>query len=285
MRIDLHAHSSASDGTETPAEVMAQAKAAGLDVVALTDHDSTAGWDEAATAAASLDLGLVRGTEVSARSHGITVHLLSYLHDPSDGPLAEMLSQVRNARWERAQAMVMRLAADFPIRWADVAARASDGRPVGRPHIADELVAQGVVANRAQAFDRLLHPSGPYYVRYGAIEAEAAVEMVRQAGGVPVFAHPGATGRQRIVSSSVIERMADAGLAGLEVRHRDNPPEQRRRLRDLAQRLGLFETGSSDYHGAGKPNRLGENLTSAETLAEIIRQGHLPLAGGGQWAR
>ncbi|MDR1189650.1 MAG: PHP domain-containing protein, partial [Bifidobacteriaceae bacterium] len=274
-----HTHSNLSDGTESPAEVMAQAQAAGLDVVALTDHDSTAGWDEAAAAATELGLALVRGTEVSARSHGITVHLLSYLHDPSYEPLTQMMRQVTDARWERAEQMVGRLAQDFPIEWADVAKRASRGRPVGRPHIADELVAKGVVADRTEAFERLLHPRGPYYVRYWSIEAEDAVELVRRAGGVPVFAHPGATGRQRIVSDEVIASMVEAGLAGLEVFHRDNPAEQRERLSALADRYGLLQTGSSDYHGAGKPNRLGENLTSEETLAEIVAQGAVPLVG------
>ncbi|MDR2373865.1 MAG: PHP domain-containing protein [Bifidobacteriaceae bacterium] len=284
MRIDLHTHSNVSDGTETPAAVMAAAKAAGLDVVALTDHDSTAGWAEAAAAAEELGLGLVRGAEVSARSQGITTHLLSYLHDPAHEPLARMMRQVTAARWERAEAMTSRLAADFPITWEAVAARAGAGRPVGRPHIADELIAQGVVVDREQAFQRLLHPSGPYYVRYWSVEAETAVELIREAGGVPVFAHPGATARQRVVSDEAIARLVRAGLAGLEVRHRDNPPEQRARLAALAERHGLIQTGSSDYHGAGKPNRLGENLTSQAALAQIAARGRLPLVGGGPWA-
>jgi predicted metal-dependent phosphoesterase TrpH len=263
---------------------MAAAKAAGLDVVALTDHDSTAGWEEAANAAADLDLGLVRGTEISARWQGITVHLLSYLHDPDYGPLVQMMDQVKRARWERAEVMVDRLGADFPIAWENVAARSAPGRPVGRPHIADELVAKGIVADRAEAFARLLHPRGSYYVRYWSVEADRAVELIRAAGGVPVFAHPGAVGRQRVVADAAIEALVQAGLAGLEVRHRDNPPEQRARLTELAERFGLLQTGSSDYHGSGKPNRLGENLTDEPTLAAIAAQGALPLIGGGRWA-
>ncbi|MDR1634182.1 MAG: PHP domain-containing protein [Bifidobacteriaceae bacterium] len=305
MRIDLHTHSDVSDGTETPARVMAAARDGGLDVVALTDHDSTAGWDPAAAAVEGSGLTLVRGMELSARCAGVTVHLLSYLHDRTYQPLADLLGRIKGSRRERARAMVERLAKDYPIEWERVEARApaGGGTPagqggageggerdrggiaIGRPHIADELVALGVVPDRSAAFTRLLHPRGPYYVRYWSVEAADAVELVRAAGGVPVFAHPGATGRQRIVGDDGIVQMADAGLAGLEVYHRDNPPEQRRRLEALAQRLGLLVTGSSDYHGAGKPNRLGENLTDEATLAAIVEQGVTPLVGGGAWAR
>ncbi|MDR3360608.1 MAG: PHP domain-containing protein [Bifidobacteriaceae bacterium] len=285
MRIDLHTHSDASDGTEPPARVIAQAKAAGLDVVALTDHDSTAGWDEAQAAAEQLGIGLVRGMELSTRLDGITVHLLSYLHDPADPPLVELLEQIKAARVGRAQAMVARLAEDFPISWEQVRQAAPTGVAVGRPHIADQLVAAGVVPDRSAAFVRLLHPRGPYYVRYWSVEATEAVRLVRAAGGVPVFAHPGATARQRIVGDDGIVRMAGAGLAGLEVRHRDNPPEQQARLTRLAEQLGLVVTGSSDYHGAGKPNRLGENLTDREALDAILAQGRLGLVAGAAWER
>ncbi|MDR2567250.1 MAG: PHP domain-containing protein [Bifidobacteriaceae bacterium] len=285
MRIDLHTHSNVSDGTETPSQVMAAAKAAGLDVVGLTDHDSTAGWAEATAAAEALGIGLVRGTELSARASGITVHLLSYLHDPAYQPLIDLMDRIKDARRERAQAMVERLARDYPIAWERVEARAPGGIAIGRPHIADELVSLGAIPDRSAAFAQLLHPRGPYYVRYWSVEAPAAVELIREAGGVPVLAHPGATGRQRIVGDDGIGQMVEAGLAGLEVYHRDNPPEQRERLKALAEKLGLLTTGASDYHGAGKPNRLGENLTDPETLAAILGQGELPLAGEGQWAR
>ncbi|MDR2453220.1 MAG: phosphatase, partial [Bifidobacteriaceae bacterium] len=240
---------------------------------------STAGWDEAAGAAERWGIGLVRGMELSTRHQGVTVHMLSYLHDRSHAGLAQLLERVRQARRERAQAMVERLGADYPITWERVAQRAPGATPVGRPHIADELVALGVAPNRGAAFERLLHPGGPYYVRYWSAEAVDAVRLIRQAGGVPVFAHPGSTARQRIVGDQAIAQLAGAGLAGLEVRHRDNPPEQRARLGRLAAELGLLVTGSSDYHGAGKPNALGENLTDAPTLAAIAAQGRLPLVG------
>ncbi|MDR2381387.1 MAG: PHP domain-containing protein [Bifidobacteriaceae bacterium] len=280
MRIDLHTHSNASDGTEGPGQVIRAAQAAGLDVVALTDHDSTAGWVEAGAAAVDCGIGLVRGMELSARYQGITVHLLSYLHDPTYQPLIDLTSRIKAARRERAKAIVERLARDYPIGWEEVAARAPDGVAVGRPHIADQLVALGVVPNRSAAFSELLHPRSPYYVRYWSAAAPDAVATVRAAGGVPVLAHPGATGRQRVVGDGGIIHMYDAGLAGLEVYHRDNPPEQRRRLAALAERLGLIQTGASDYHGRGKPNRLGENLTSPEALAAILEQGRLGLVGG-----
>jgi 3',5'-nucleoside bisphosphate phosphatase len=272
VRIDLHTHSTASDGTEPPAGVVASAVAAGLDVVALTDHDTTAGWAEAAQAARRLGIALVPGTEVSAVSRGVSVHLLSYLQDPTHPALTALIDRTREARLHRGRAIVDRLAADYPITWADVLAQQAPGTVVGRPHVADALVALGIVADRTAAFADVLSARGRYYVPYEAPEATDAVAAIRAAGGVPVFAHPGADGRGRIVPDAVIADLADAGLAGLEVHHRDHDPAQRARLAALADRLGLLVTGSSDYHGAGKPNLLGENTTSPEVLAQIEAQ-------------
>lgn len=279
MRIDLHTHSSASDGTEPPAGVVASAAAAGLDVVALTDHDTTSGWDEAAQAARTHGIALVRGTEVSALSRGVSVHLLSYLQDPADPALADVLARTREARLHRGRAIVERLSADLPVTWADVLAQQSPGTVVGRPHIADALVARGIVPDRTAAFADLLSARGRYYVPYYAPEAAEAVAAIRASGGVPVFAHPGADGRGRIVPDAVIVELAEAGLAGLEVHHRDHGPEQRARLTALADRLGLLVTGSSDYHGAGKPNLLGENLTDPAVLDRIAGQGRVAVVG------
>ncbi len=273
MRIDLHTHSSVSDGTESPGELVASAAAAGLDVVALTDHDTTAGWAEASDAGRRLGVALVPGTEVSALSRGVSVHLLSYLQDPADPALADVIAQTRDARLHRGRAIVERLSEDLPITWDDVLAQQQPGTVVGRPHIADALVALGVVPDRAAAFADLLSARGRYYVPYYAPEAVEAVEAVLASGGVPVFAHPGADGRGRVVPDSAIEELAEAGLAGLEVHHRDHTPEQRARLSALADRLGLLVTGSSDYHGTGKDNVLGENTTTPEVLAEIERRG------------
>ncbi|GIG19327.1 metal-dependent phosphoesterase [Cellulomonas chitinilytica] len=273
MRIDLHTHSTASDGTQAPADVVLSAGRAGLDVVALTDHDTTAGWAEAAEAAQLVGVALVRGTEVSARSRGISVHLLSYLQDPTHPALLTELDKTRDARLGRARAIVDLLAVDHPITWDDVLAQAKDAVVVGRPHIADALVARGVVPDRDAAFARLLRADGPYHVPHYAPAAPDAVRAIRAAGGVPVFAHPGADARGRIVPDAVFDELAAAGLGGIEVHHRDHSPEQRARLTAIADRLGLLVTGSSDYHGDGKANRLGENLTEPAVLAAIEEQG------------
>jgi predicted metal-dependent phosphoesterase TrpH len=275
VRIDLHSHSSASDGTERPGELVAQARRAGLDVVALTDHDTTAGWEEASAAAREHGVALVRGTEVSARSAGMSVHVLSYLHDPSHPGLASELERAREARASRARRIVALLGGDFGLRWEEVEAQVEPGAVIGRPHIADALVARGVVASRDEAFADLLHAGSPYYVQHYAPEVLDAVMLIREAGGVAVFAHPGAEVRGRIVGDAVIEAMVASGLQGLEVDHRDHSPEQRERLRGLAARHGLFVTGSSDYHGTGKENRLGENLTAPEVLEQIVAAGTL----------
>ncbi|MDQ0755664.1 PHP domain-containing protein [Arthrobacter sp. B3I4] len=274
MRIDLHAHSNVSDGTQAPAAVIASAAEAGLDVVALTDHDSTDGWAEAAAAARKLGLAMVPGMEVSCRtSEGISVHLLSYLHDPAHPGLLEEITKAKDARFTRAERMVSLLAEDYPLSWDDVIHHVAPGATLGRPHIADALVAAGVVADRTEAFDTILTSRSRYWVQHYAPEPAVAVELVRAAGGVPVFAHPVASSRGRIVGDRTYREMIDAGLAGLEVDHRDNPEEGRAFLRGLAERHGLLITGSSDYHGAGKPNLFGENLTSPEALARIEELG------------
>lgn len=278
VRIDLHTHSSASDGTGSPSQVVRDARAAGLDVVGLTDHDTTSGWAEAAHEAERAGVALVRGTEVSALAGGVSVHLLSYLQDPTAPVLADVLARTRDSREHRAERMVARLAAGgVPVTWADVLLQAKDAVAVGRPHIADALVELGVVPDRSAAFVDLLSARGPYYVGYAAPTAVDAVRAVVAAGGVPVFAHPGADGRGRVVADDVIEELADAGLVALEVDHRDHSPAQRDRLRALADALGLLVTGSSDYHGAGKPNVLGENLTDPAVLAAIEERGSMPV--------
>lgn len=273
--IDLHTHSNVSDGTESPATVMAAAADAGLDVLGLTDHDSTAGWQAAVDAVPRTGVALVRGAEISASWRGTSVHLLSYLHDPGDPELEAALARCRRARDERARLMVEGIARDYDLEWAEVEAQLEPGATVGRPHIADALVARGHVADRTEAFDSILSGRGPYYVPYYAPDVLDAVRMVRRAGGVPVMAHPRAATRGRTVPEEVIEAMAEAGLAGLEIHHRDHAPEAVRHLTDLARSLDLLITGASDYHGTGKPNRLGENVTSPDVLEEIEHQGSL----------
>lgn len=271
--IDLHTHSNASDGTESPSVLVEQAALAGLDVVGLTDHDTTAGWAAAEEAALRTGIALVRGAEISARADGVSVHLLSYLHDPEHLALREQNERVRAARTDRARTMVELLGRDYALTWDDVMDHTEPGTTIGRPHIADALVTAGYAADRSAAFASMLRPGSQYYVPHYAPDAIDAIRAVQAAGGVAVFAHPGADLRGRVVPDAVIEEMAAAGLAGLEVRHRDNSPEQQRRLTDIAASLGLLVTGSSDYHGAGKPNVLGENTTSPEVLEAIEERG------------
>lgn len=274
MRIDLHAHSNVSDGTQTPAGVMVSAAAAGLDALALTDHDSTDGWEAAAAAALEHGVAFVPGMEISCRTHeGISVHLLSYLHDPAHPGLLEEITKAKDARLSRAERMVTLLAEDYPLSWDDVIHHVAPGATLGRPHIADALVAAGVVADRSEAFASILTSHSRYFVQHYAPDPALAVELVRTAGGVPVFAHPVASSRGRVVGERTYREMIDAGLLGLEVEHRDNPEEGREFLRGLATKHGLLMTGSSDYHGAGKPNLLGENLTTPEVLARIEELG------------
>jgi 3',5'-nucleoside bisphosphate phosphatase len=271
---DLHAHSNASDGTDSPAELVRAAAGAGLAVVALTDHDTTRGWAEAEAALARHDgLRLVRGAEISCVWEGVSLHLLAYLFDPAHQELSDEMAMALDDRVPRAKAIVAKLAAaGYPITWELVLTQLQDGATVGRPHVADTLVAAGVVPDRTAAFDTLLHDGSEFFVGHYYVDAVRAVRLVREAGGVPVFAHPAAAKRGRTVGEDAIAAMAAAGLAGLEVDHRDNPPEARTRLRALAAELDLLVTGASDYHGSGKENRLGENTTDPAVVEALLAQ-------------
>ena len=246
VSIDLHAHTNASDGTDAPAELVRNARAAGLDVVAITDHDTINGWAEAAEAVPA-GLTLVPGAEISCAWDGISLHLLAYLFDPGHEVLGAEMAMALDDRVPRAKAIVAKLAeAGHPITWDLVLAQLKDGATVGRPHIADTLVELGVVHDRNEAFVSLLHDDGPFFVSHYYVDAVLAVRLVREAGGVPVFAHPAATERGPTVGDDAIQAMAEAGLAGLEIDHRDNPPEARKRLHGLARDLDLLVTGASD---------------------------------------
>ena len=269
MRIDLHAHTSASDGTDAPAELLASAAGAGLDVVAITDHDTTAGWAEAVGAVEANGVALVRGMEISCAVDGISVHLLSYLHDPDFPELAAEVDEARASRETRAERMVELLSRDYDISWADVVAHARPGASLGRPHMADALVRKGIVANRDEAFADILGSRGGYYVGHYAIDARRAIRLVRAAGGVPVMAHPLAHRRGRVVSDEVIGELAAAGLGGIEVFHPDHDDVNVRHARALAEDLDLLVTGSSDYHGTGKVTRLGDHTTDPAVLQQI----------------
>ena len=269
MRIDLHTHSDASDGTQSPAEVVSSAAEAGLDVFALTDHDTTAGWDEAAAAAAKYKIALVRGIEISCQHEGISIHLLGYLQDPAAPGLLKELGRSRESRETRAERIVELLSRDVPLCWDDVLEQIEPGATIGRPHIADAMVAKGIVASLKEAFATYLNEGSAYYVAHYAPDPVTAVRLVGESGGVAVMAHPFAKVRGTVVGDSVIEAMAAAGMAGLEVYHRDHTGEQVRYGLDLAASLDLFVTGSSDYHADRKPNLLGENTTDPVVLQQI----------------
>jgi Predicted metal-dependent phosphoesterases (PHP family) len=270
--VDLHTHSSVSDGTESPAELVRSAHRAGLGTVALTDHDSTAGWADAVAAAREIGITFVPGMELSTRYGWKSVHILAYLFDPDDQSLSAETARIRQARRTRAEAMVTRLAVDYDLTWEDVLAQTVPGATVGRPHIADALVKRGHVDSRSDAFETLLHPRGGYYEPLYAPTPLDGVRLIRAAGGVPVLAHPASRGRDRVVQEDYLERLIDAGLFGLEIDHRENTEDGKAYLRQLAERHGLVLTGSSDYHGAGKPNRLGENTTPTGVLERIIAE-------------
>jgi 3',5'-nucleoside bisphosphate phosphatase len=280
--IDLHAHTSVSDGTETPAQLVAAAVQSGLDVVAITDHDATSGWQEAFDAARGTGLTVVPGLELSTQLDYASVHVLGYLVDPTDPGLVAETARIRAERLNRAQSMVERIAVDYPdLSWERVLEHTTPDATVGRPHIADALVALGHVSDRSAAFQSILHWQGGYYRPHEAPPPLEGVRLIVAAGGVPVIAHPGARGPERVLSEARMRSLVDAGLAGLEIAHRDNPPASRTRLRQLADRFGLLTTGSSDYHGAGKPNRLGENTTDPEAYARIVAaaSGSAPFSG------
>ncbi|WP_309131660.1 PHP domain-containing protein [Brevibacterium sp.] len=270
MVIDLHAHTAFSDGTQSPSELISEAAMEGIDVLGITDHDTTAGWAPAEEAARVYGLGLVRGMEISCRHEGISVHILSYLHDPYDTGLADVVEETRRSRLDRTHLIIEKLAEDYPIDMDAVLSVSGEDATIGRPHIADALVAAGIVETRSDAFASILSSRGKYHVTLPTIDPLTAIRLIREAGGVSVFAHPRAAMRGLVVSDAAMRQFIEAGLDGLEVDHRDNPPAEREAMRRLAQDRDLIITGSSDYHGTGKPNRLGEHSTSQRMLDKFL---------------
>lgn len=275
MRIDLHTHSSVSDGTDTPAELVRKARVVGLDVVALTDHDTFDGLDEAAAEGERLGIRVVRGMELSCSRRGNSVHVLAYGADPASPGLAAEMARVRDGRLGRLAGVLAKLAElGVPVSEAEVMAQVGDSPSVGRPHIADALIEAGHVRDRQEAFDRFLADGGPAHVHRYTIEVDRGIDLVHESGGLAVIAHPWGRGREYVLPSSVLQALArDHGLDGIEVDHQDHDFETRQRLRTVAASAGLLATGASDYHGVGKlDHELGCNTTDPEVFNEMQRR-------------
>jgi 3',5'-nucleoside bisphosphate phosphatase len=272
VRIDLHTHSDRSDGTVTPRELVLLAKEVGLDVVALTDHDTAEGWAEATVTAEACGITLVPGIEISCALAGQGVHLLAYLPDPAYPPLGEALSAILAGRDQRMPRICANLRdLGIPIEEAEVVRLAGSAAALGRPHVADTLVSMGVVADRREAFDRYLSPGRPAYVRRYAPPVKEVIRLVAEAGGVSVLAHPWGRSDNSALLEDGLAELRDAGLGGLEVDHQDHSPAQRHELRAIARSLGLVVTGSSDFHGDGKLDHdLGCNTTDPAELDRLL---------------
>jgi predicted metal-dependent phosphoesterase TrpH len=272
VKIDLHAHSNRSDGTDSPTELIEKARAAGLDVIAITDHDSTEGWKEADKAAKRVGITLVHGIEFSTKLGGKSVHLLGYEFDPEDKALTTELSRIIDGRTSRLPATLERLRGlGIDIHADDVRAVSTNAAAMGRPHVADALVKLGVVQNRDEAFERYLTPGKPAYVDRYSADLPTAIGLVKAAGGKTVLAHPWSRGSHRVLTRDRIAALADAGLDGLEVDHQDHGAEDRAALRQIARELGLVRTGSSDYHGTGKIDfPLASNLTEPAEYRRLL---------------
>jgi predicted metal-dependent phosphoesterase TrpH len=284
VRIDLHAHSSVSDGTDPPEALVRHAAEARLDVLALTDHDTVDGWSATRTAGVQEDVLVVPGVEVSTILRGVGVHVLAYLPDPVYPPLANELARVRNSRADRLTEMTRLLTkAGLPLEVADVLAVAGAASSIGRPHVADALVAKGYVTSRTEAFARLLSDSGPAYVPKYAPTTANAIRIVRDAGGVAVLAHPWGRGSRRVLHAAAIASLAEIGLAGIEVDHEDHDPADRAALREIASVHDLVVTGSSDYHGAGKIGHvLGVNTTVPAEFERLLALARAAAATSGR---
>ena len=263
--IDLHTHTTCSDGTDTPRELINKALSQGINVLAITDHDTTSGWNEARQALRS-DLELVLGAEISCLTHdGISVHMLGLLFDETNVAMQVLLEETRDGRIPRMRKMVELMRAEgINISLEDVEAVKPIGATLGRPHLADALVRNGVIASRDEAFQGLLNNESRFYVSHAAPTPVEAIRAIHAAGGVSVIAHAFASHRGKILVSEDFDELCDAGLNGIEVDHRDHSPAEREMLRAIAIEKNLVITGSSDYHGTGKMNSLAENWTSPE---------------------
>ena len=268
--IDLHTHSNFSDGTDSPAELINKALAAGVKVIALTDHDSVAGIAQA-SAALRPGISLVPGAEISCQSEdGVSVHMLGLLFDTANQDLISTMEKTRENRHGRMQRIIEKInEAGIEISINDVLAELADGATLGRPHLADALVKKGVVKSRDEAFSQMLHNKSKYYVAHYSPTPAEAIKLIKAAGGVAIIAHPMASHRGRTISYESFGDLITAGLDGVEVDHRDHSPDEKNALIELARENNLVMTGASDYHGNGKLNQLAEYTTNPEQWEKL----------------
>lgn len=271
--IDIHAHSTVSDGTDSPRQLVNNAILSGIDILGITDHDSVAGWEEASQAIRG-KLKLALGAEISCLTvGGQSVHMVGLLFDGSDSAMLQMLEQTRDDRVPRMMKMLELLNADgISVNIEDINDVKPPGATLGRPHLADALVSLGIIKSREDAFKGLLNNDSKYYVAHMAPTPEMAIAQIRSSGGVAIIAHPFASHRGETLLPTDFISLLEAGLNGIEVDHRDQSPEERKILREIAKELDLVVTGSSDYHGDGKLNRLGENVTMPAEWAKLETQ-------------
>ena len=271
--IDLHTHTTCSDGTDSPRELVNKAIVQGIEVLGITDHDTTSGWEEA-TQSLRGSLQLALGAEISCLTNdGISVHMLGLLFDPLHEEMQQVLEETRDGRLPRMRKVIEKMRAEgMDISIEDVEKAMPSGATMGRPHLADALVAKKIVKSRDEAFIDLLHNDSRFYVSHAAPTPVEAIALIRRAGGVAVIAHPFASHRGQILKAEDFTDLVSAGLNGIEVDHRDQNPDERAMLRVIALELDLVMTGSSDYHGTGKLNSLAENHTSREQWQKLEAQ-------------
>ena len=271
--IDIHTHTTCSDGTDRPRDLVNKAIVQGLEVLGISDHDTTSGWEEA-TQALRGTLKLALGAEISClTTDGISVHMLGMLFDPNHQEMQTVLEETRDGRLPRMRKMIEKMRAEgMDISIEDVENVMPVGATMGRPHLADALVAKKIVKSRDEAFIDLLHNDSRFYVSHAAPTPVEAIALIRRAGGVAVIAHPFASHRGQILKPDDFADLVAAGLNGIEVDHRDQNPDERAILGVIARELDLVVTGSSDYHGTGKMNLLAENHTSKEQWEKLESQ-------------
>jgi predicted metal-dependent phosphoesterase TrpH len=266
MRVDLHAHTNASDGEHSPEELVAIARERGVGVLGIADHDTVAGLERAMVAAAQPgDIEIIPGAELSTDWEKREIHVLAYMLDHRDPAVNALVDKFREGRLGRAQKILAKLdALGVQIELGQVAAIAGDAA-IGRPHIARAMVESGQVATVQEAFDKYLASAKPAYVEYESATPFQAVEMIRRVGGVPVLAHPREVAR-------IIPDLVKVGLVGIEVYYAEYDEDSRRELSEIARQYGLIKTGGSDFHGLnrmGHMSALGEANVPIEVVAKL----------------